>query len=101
MSGTNGTLILSGTGLYTGGTIVNAGILTVTSSTALPDGQRLTVGAGGTLIFDPSYSASSIVATLVSAASSAVSPVPEPNTLALLAAGLVVGFGAWRRKGKG
>ena len=60
MSGTNGTLILSGTGLYTGGTIVNAGILAVTTSTAIPDNQSLTVGAGGTLIFDPSYSAGTI-----------------------------------------
>jgi len=90
-----GTLILSGTGLYTGGTIVNSGILAVTSSTALPDNQSLTVGAGGTLIFDPSYVASSIIATPVSMA---VSPVPEPSTLALLAAGLVVGFRAWRRR---
>ena len=95
-----GTLILSGTGLYTGGTIVNAGTLAVTSSTALPDNQSLTVGAGGTLIFDPSYVASSIIATPISAASYAVSPVPEPSTLALLAAGLAVGFGAWRRKKK-
>jgi len=99
MSGTNGTLILSGTGLYSGGTIVNAGTLVVKSSTALPDNQSLTVGAGGTLIFDPSFSGSSIIAPPVSAASSAVSPVPEPSTLALLFAGLVVGLGVWRRKG--
>jgi len=99
MSGTNGTLILSGTGLYTGGTIVNAGILAVTTSTALPDGYSLTVGAGGTLIFDPSYSGSSIIATPISSfVASPVSPVPEPSTLALLAAGLVVGFGVWRRR---
>jgi len=102
MSGTGGTLILSGTGLYTGGTIVNAGTLAVTTSTALPDGYNLTVGAGGTLIFDPSYSFSSIIATPVSATSSAVmgavSPVPEPSTLVLLIAGLAVGLGAWRRR---
>jgi len=96
MSGTGGTLILSGTGLYTGGTIVNAGTLAVTSSTALPDNQSLTVGAGGTLIFDPSYSGSSIIATPVSPL--VVSPVPEPGTLALLAAGAVAGFVAWRRR---
>ena len=101
MSGTGGTLILSGTGLYTGGTIVSAGILAITTSTALPDNSALTVGAGGTLIFDPSYSASSIIATPVSAASSAVmgavNPVPEPSTLVLLIAGLAVGLGVWRR----
>ena len=58
----------------------------------------LTVGAGGTLIFDPSYSFSSIIATPVSMA---VSPVPEPSTLTLLFAGLVVGWGVWRRGRKG
>ena len=91
-----GTLILSGTNNYTGGTNVNAGILAVTTSSALPDNQSLTVGAGGTLIFDPSYAA----APIVFGQSLAVSPVPEPSTLALLFAGLVVGFGAWRRKKK-
>ena len=30
--------------------------------------------------------------------SSPLNPVPEPSTLALLVAGLVVGFGVWRRK---
>ena len=95
MNGAGGTLVLSGTGLYTGGTIVNAGILAVTSGSALPDNQSLTVGAGGTLIFDPSYTASPIVLGQVL---SAVSPVPEPGTLALLLAGLVVGIGAWRRR---
>jgi len=98
-----GTLVLSGTGLYTGGTIVNSGTLAVTTSTALPDNQSLTVGAGGTLIFDPSFSASPIMGTPVSAiaassAGSPVSPVPEPSTIALLLAGLAIGFGVWRRK---
>jgi len=93
----SGTLLLSGTGLYTGGTIVNAGILAITSSTALPDGGRLIVGAGGTLIFDPSYSFSPIVGTPVSPL--AASPVPEPGTLVLLmAAGFVAAAGARRRK---
>ena len=50
-----GTLILSGTGdNYTGGTVVEAGNLVVTSNTALPQGQSLTVGAGGVFVFDPS-----------------------------------------------
>jgi len=88
-----GTLVLSGTGHYTGGTYVNAGTLVATSSTALPDGWDLTVGAGGTLIFDPSYSASPIVF----GQSLAVLPVPEPSTLVLLIAGLAVGLVTWQR----
>jgi len=87
-----GTLVLSGTNNYTGGTVVNAGILAITSSGALPDGQSLTVAAGGTLIFDPSFSGSPIVASSVSshatASPVALAPVPEPSTLALLLAGL-------------
>ncbi|MEI8376648.1 MAG: PEP-CTERM sorting domain-containing protein [Planctomycetota bacterium] len=31
---------------------------------------------------------------------SPLNPVPEPSTLALLVAGVVVGFGAWRRRRK-
>ena len=49
MSGTNGTLVLSGSNHYSGGTFVNAGMLVVASNTAFPDGTSLTVGAGGTL----------------------------------------------------
>jgi len=93
-----GTLVLSGTNNYSGGTVVNAGILAITSSSALPDGHRLTVGAGGTLIFDPSFSGSPVQGmSSIAASSVAVNPVPEPGTLALLFAGLVVGLGVWRR----
>jgi len=92
-----GTLVLSGTNNYSGGTLVNAGILAITSSTALPDGQSLTVGAGGTLIFDPSFGASPIQgASMVAGSPLAVNPVPEPGTLVLLVAGMAVGFGVRR-----
>jgi autotransporter-associated beta strand protein len=87
-----GTLVLSGTNSYTGGTTVEAGTLIVTSNTALPDGSSLTVGAGGTFLFDPSAAGSPV------ANSSATVAVPEPGTLALLIAGLAVVFGVWRSR---
>ena len=41
-----GTVVLSGVGKYTGGTVVGGGTVIVTSAAALPDGSSLTVGAG-------------------------------------------------------
>ncbi len=79
-----GQLILSGTNnTYGGGTIVEAGTLIVNNSGALPAGSSLTVGAGGTFIFDPSVSAAGAVS-----AGAVVASVPEPGTLVLLAFGL-------------
>ena len=98
MNGAGGTLILSGSDTYNGGTIVEAGTLIATNSVAIPTGTNLTVGAGGTFIFDPSVSGALLDATSLRAASTTVSPVPEPGTLLLLAAGLIVGFGAWRTR---
>ena len=43
MSASNGTLILSGSDDYTGGTIVEAGTLIVSNADALPTGTSLTV----------------------------------------------------------
>ncbi len=54
----NGTQILSGDNTYSGGTFVEAGTLILNDSAALPDGSSLTVGAGGTFIFDPSVAGS-------------------------------------------
>ena len=90
-----GTLILSGDDDYAGGTDVEAGTLVITSNTALPGGSNLTVGAGGTLIFDPSFAGS----PMALATASQINPVPEPGTLALLACGGIglVGYG-WRRR---
>ncbi len=68
-----GTLVLSGSNTYEGGTIVLDGTLIATNSEALPDGSNLMVGNAGA--FAP-----------VIPNDSTVSLVPEPGTLALLAA---------------
>ncbi len=88
-----GTLMLSGSDGFSGGTTVDAGTLILTSNTALLDGTNLTVGAGGTLDFDPSAGAAP--------SASVVTAVPEPGTFVLLAVGTIAaGFCIWR-VGKG
>jgi len=62
----SGTVTLSSANHYTGGTKVLAGTLIVTSATSLPDGGALTVGAGATLVFDPSLSQAPIVPSSIS-----------------------------------
>ena len=90
----SGELILSGTNSYDGGTNVTAGTLVVTNNTALPDGMSLTVGTGGTFVFDPSLAGELIVG---SSPAADVAAVPEPGTLALLAAGaMLAAFGVRR-----
>jgi len=58
MSG-SGALVVAGVNTYSSGTTVSSGTLVATNSSALPDNSALTVGAGGTLIFDPGYTQSS------------------------------------------
>ena len=89
-----GTVVLDGSDSYTGGTDVAGGTLIATSSQSLPDGGRLTVGAGATLIFDPSVSGSPVNSSNIAVAT--VSPVPEPGTLILLTVA-VCGTAAYRR----
>jgi autotransporter-associated beta strand protein len=80
----SGTLILAGSNIYTGGTIVEAGMLIANNSEAIPNGTNLTVGA----------SALSIYGT-----SAAPAAVPEPGTLVLLSIGAIALAGyAWRRR---
>ena len=90
-----GTLVLAGTDTYTGGTIVDAGTLAVTTSTALPAGTSLPLPQAG-------RSVRSVVQRVAgdggAVSAGAVAAVPEPGTLALLMAGLVAGFGIWRRR---
>jgi autotransporter-associated beta strand protein len=76
-----GTLILSGSDSYTGGTYVNSGTLIVAAGSGLPDGTSLAVGAGATLIFDLPVAGSPVTDAAAGAA------VPEPATLWLLMAG--------------
>jgi autotransporter-associated beta strand protein len=78
-------LVLSGSSnSYTGGTYVEAGTLEITNKSALPNSTSLTIGAGGTFIFDPPLAVAPAMA-------SDISPVPELGTLVLLT---VAGLGA-------
>ena len=94
-----GTLILSGTNTYDGGTTVSRGELAVTSGYALPAGGSLSIGAGGTFVFDPMANATPLSGALP-ATTGAVAAVPEPGTLALLASALMLAFAGYRRRMK-
>ncbi len=91
----SGTLVLSGTNTYTGGTTVSGnGTLILTNNEAVADGTSLAVG-------DPSLLAllhAAVVPAPVAAAT--VTPVPEPGTLALLAAGAMAAGWKIRRRRK-
>jgi fibronectin-binding autotransporter adhesin len=84
----NAVVVLSGTNTYTGGTSVSAGTLVVTASTALPSGGSLTVGAGGTLIFNSAAVAAPVAPAGIAAdtpaaessPSAAVTSQPNPVT---------------------
>ena len=67
-----GIVTLSGTNSYTGGTTVSAGTLVLANSSAIAANTSLTIGAGGTLIFDPSVCAtqSAVVAATTPAITS-------------------------------
>ena len=97
-----GTLILSGTNSYTGGTFVDAGTLIVNNSRAIPDGTSLTIGAGGMFMFDSSVAGSPAIGLShdsMRPSPAGVVAVPEPGTFALLAMGLIMmGLGVWQRK---
>jgi autotransporter-associated beta strand protein len=85
-----GTFTLAGSNTYSGGTTVAAGTLEVLTSSALPNGTSLTVGGGALLAFG-----SPIAAPPAAAGAQAV---PEPSTLALLAAGGMLLFGIRSRR---
>jgi autotransporter-associated beta strand protein len=77
-----GTLVLSGTNTYSGGTTVSGGTLVLADNAALADGSNLTVG--NNLGAFPSL----VPASSSDARGAATAAVPEPGTLALLAAAL-------------
>jgi autotransporter-associated beta strand protein len=82
----SGTLVLSGSDSYSGGTTVSAGVLEVTSATAIPPGSSLTVGAGGTFTFAEAGASPMATVAAPQSASLGAQTVPEPGTWALLAA---------------
>ena len=61
----------------------------LTNSTALPAGDGLDRGAGGTFIFDPQRAFAGPASGNATASPHGIAAVPEPGTLALLAAGNV------------
>lgn len=78
-----GTLILSGTDNYTGGTFVNSGEMIVTKASALPQNGSLTVGAGGTFIFG-SPNPMAFPSASVQKSSAVLESVPEPDSMTLI-----------------
>ncbi len=82
----SGTLTLSGTGTYMGGTTVNNGTLIATNSQAIADGTNLYVGDPSLLSMLPA--AIVPAAALPTAAPIMASAVPEPGTVALAAAAI-------------
>jgi autotransporter-associated beta strand protein len=84
----SGTLTLSGSNTYLGTTTVNDGSLIATTVSSIPDGANLNVGPG-----------SGSLAPIVGGGQGApVASVPEPGTVAILAAALLVSSAALRRR---
>ena len=89
-----GTLVLSGSNSYTGGTTVAAGAMVDTATDVLPAGMPLAIGAGGTFLFDPTAGGSPAAGLADN-----LFAVPEPGTIALI---LAAACGAvFRRRGRG
>ena len=86
-----GTVVLSGSNSYLGGTIVEEGTLIVQSSFAIADGTNLTVGSAALADFAP----------VASADASAATAVPEPATWTLAAAGFAIVLLRTRRRALG
>jgi fibronectin-binding autotransporter adhesin len=107
-----GTLTLAGSNTYSGGTMVSNGLLAAENAGAIPSGSLLSIGANGSVVLgtpgaaeplgqlsgDPQAGAPGPLGSQPSGGS--INPVPEPGTLALLAAAAACGFALrLRRKG--
>ena len=86
----SGTLVLSGSDNYSGGTDVIAGKLIVTNVKAITDGSNLSVGSG----------LSVFPAAIVPSPTQSAATVPEPGSLALLGLGTALLAGCRRRRRK-
>ena len=112
-----GSVALTGNNSYTGGTSVIGGQLAAESISAIPSGSLLSIGGNGSVVLGtpgaveplgslaggagPLTSQSSAGGSQVAAPAlgGGVNPVPEPGTLALLAAGAACGLAAaWRKR---
>ncbi len=100
----SGTLTLSGSNSYSGGTTVDDGLLVVDCSQSLPAGTALYIGPGASVVLgDPVVGGGPMQLGSVSGSPAAlpscnVNAVPEPGTLALLAAAVGCGLAVWRRR---
>jgi len=74
-----GTQSLSGVNTYGGGTEVAEGVLEIAGPYAVPSGGALVIGRGATVVFAPDL--------VLNGTKAAATAVPEPGTLAILAAG--------------
>ena len=93
----SGTLTLTGSNTYSGGTDVLGGELIVTSPGGIQDGSNLSVGSASSLAAFGTIFAPPVPASAVPASAAAVAAVPEPGALALLAA-VAGGLLVWRRR---
>ena len=95
----NGELVLDGTDTYGGPTVVESGSLIAATSTSLPSGGALIVGAGAAgLGLDLPLAQFAAAGGNSAVSSQSASAVPEPGTLALLAAAALAGLAALRAK---
>jgi autotransporter-associated beta strand protein len=95
MTGTGGTLILSGTNSYQGATTVNGGTLIVRYAYSLRGNSNLNVGDPSLLALLPA----AITPAEAVASGTEITPVPEPGTLALLGAA-ICGAALYRHRGR-